>query len=181
VIRFRAERGYTSIRTHRVRAEVRSWPRLRCRFLRLRQREPGEDASLHAFSPRAPAANFSATRFEPETRPRSRRIQFDAGVGDSSRAMAIFRSVSVAAGPSTFRQPEPETAPERLLLAPPRPFSGTARVERTPESTFTWSGSLRLHLPGIDPVKLTSPNFAAFFCAQRGCAAQLPEDFLDLP
>jgi hypothetical protein len=82
------------------------------------------------------------------------------------------------AGVDLVAQPDPEKMPERLTLTPPRPFSGSASLDRTAESTFTWQGSLKVRFPGTDPLKLTSPNFATSFCAQPGCAQQVPKNFL---
>jgi len=180
VIRFRGERGYTTVRTGRVRAEVRSWPRLKCRFINFRNRGPERvDAYFYALSTGDPFAEFTATRYVEGARPWSRRIEFNAGIANVNKAMAVYRIVSVVADPATFQQPDPEKMPELLTLTPPSPFSGSAKVERTPESTFTWSGSLKARFPGIDPVKLTSPSFATSFCAGRGCASQVPDDFFD--
>jgi len=178
LIRFRGERDYTTVHTRRVRAEVRSWPRLVCRFLPFRDAGPDPvDARFYALSTHDPLAEFSATRYVEGARPWSRRIEYSAGVASFNEAMTILRTVSVAAAPETFVQTDPEKMPERLVLTPPRPFSGSAKVDRTPESTFTWSGSLKVRFPGIDPVKLAKPSFASSFCADRGCAAQIPKDF----
>lgn len=180
LIRFRGERGYTTVRAHRVRAVVRSWPRLVCRYGTLRDRGPARvDAFFYALSTHDPLAEFGATRYAEGVRPWSRRIEFNAGVFNANKAMSIYRTVSVVADPETFLQPDPEKMPERLTLTPPSPFSGSASLDRTAESTFTWKGSLQVRFPGTDPLKLTSPNFATSFCAGRGCASQIPDDFFD--
>lgn len=179
LVRFRGERGYTTVRARRVRAEVRSWPRLKCRFGSLERGSDRIDAVFYAFSPRDPAAEFSAVRYREGVRPWARRIEFFANKSSINKAIAIYRTIEVAAAPEAFQQPDPEKMPELLTLTPPRPFSGSAVLGRTPESTFTWRGSLKVRFPGTDPLKLTSPAYATSFCAGRGCASQIPEDFFD--
>lgn len=168
------EDGLTRVRAHRVRAEVRSWSEQHCRYLRWRQRE--QPAELIAFDPGRPFVEFTATRYRAEARPYSRRIGFEASVSSSRSGMYISRSISIAASPPTLRVPDPGV-PENIVIEPPAPFSGSAELVRTPESTFVWKGSLRVELPGAKPLALTGPRFITRYCALRGCAEQFPADF----
>jgi hypothetical protein len=178
IVRFRGERGYTRARAHRARAEVIYWPGQRCHYLRAgrgkAKRRPV--ARLTGFRFQRPLVEFTATRFAPRDRPRSRRIGFDAKLVSYQPGMRILRTVSVAAGPRSFRVPEAKTAPENIVLAPPRPFRGRASMRRTPESTFVWAGSLRVAFPGTRPIGLHGRDFATQYCALRGCIEQFPEN-----
>jgi hypothetical protein len=176
VVRFRGEAGYTRARAHRARAEIITWPKQRCHYLRADTTRAGRNrvAQLTAFSPDRPFVEFTATRFSSQARPRAQRIGFDAGVVSFSPRMRIYRTVSVAAGPSSFRVPEALTAPENIALTPPAPFSGNANLRRTPESTFSWEGSLRVAFPGTQPMKMFGPGFVIRYCALRGCVNQFP-------
>jgi len=49
-----------------------------------------------------------------------------------------------------------------LTLQPP--FAGSASYEAPPGETPTWSGSLRVHLPGAEVAPLTGKRFVAAFC-----------------
>ncbi len=170
-VEFEAERGFTAVSARRARAELVRWPRLRCR-LQLGGDSRGVGAQFFALAEGRGSVGFSATRYAPDARPRARRIQFEASAEERRRGVRILRSVAVAAGPPTFRQPEREHVPEHLVLTPPAPFSGSASFQRTPESTFTWTGPLRVEFPGTDPVALAGPDFTAAICALRGCAAK---------
>lgn len=177
VIRFRGEGGYTRARAHRARAEVIYWPRQRCRYLRGGRGKASRRvvARLSALRLQPPLVEFTATRFASRARRLSRRIGFAAATVNYPPGMRILRTVSVAAGPSSFRVPEASTAPENIVLEPPRPFSGSGKLRRTPESTFLWAGSLRVAFPGIKPVKLNGPSYLTQYCALRGCVEQFPE------
>jgi hypothetical protein len=177
VVRFRGERGYTRARAHRARAEVIYWPGQRCRYLRGGQGKAKRSrvARLTSFRLKPPFVEFTATRFAPRDRPRSRRIGFDAAIVSYPPGMRIYRAVSIAAGPDSFRVPEPKTTPENIVLRPPRPFRGRASLRRTPESTFVWGGSLRVSFPGTKPIGLHGRDFITRYCALRGCVEQFPE------
>lgn len=177
VIRFRGERGYTRARAHRARAEVIYWPGQRCHHPRAGQGKAkrGPVAKLTAFRFKPPFLEFTATRFASRDRPRSRRIGFDASIVSYPPGMRIYRTVSVATGPRSFRVPEPKTTPENIVLWPPRPFRGRASLRRTPESTFVWDGSLRVTFPGTKPIALHGHDFATRYCALRGCVELFPE------
>lgn len=59
---------------------------------------------------------------------------------------------------------KPGTTPETTLVKPPKPFRGSATYAASPDSPPTWTGDLRVPLPGAGPVPLTGPGFNAKFC-----------------
>jgi hypothetical protein len=170
-VRFDGEGKYTSVSVERAKAEVETWPRLRCRYL-----EPGGrrqrrkwTATFGAFAETLPSIEFTADRYQRRLRPASRQVVFNVFTGARKHGIWIFRSARVVADNSTFAVPDPRRAPENVILRPPPPFSGTGTFQRTPESVFTWEGDLSIQFPGIDPLPLTGERFAIDYCAQLGC------------
>lgn len=54
--------------------------------------------------------------------------------------------------------------PAKAHIAGPPPFAGSGDYESLPGGGATWSGSLRVHLPGEGVVPLTGPGFHARIC-----------------
>lgn len=170
-IRFVGEQEYTTVETHRARAETEEWGEQHCRFqTHARKKHPrGWVGKLSAWGFEGePRASFAATKLRPGVK--GGRIVFSASTVSSEGPLSVYRHAAIVAPASTFQVPEPDTYPEHVILAPPPPFAGTGAFARTPESTFTWEGDLSIQFPGIDPVPLTGPSFEARYCALRGCA-----------
>ncbi len=170
-IRFDGEKKYTSVDVSRAKAEVETWPRLRCRYLEPdgRTRRQQWTATFGAFAETLPSIEFTAKRYSRRLRPASRQVVFNVFTGAREHGIWIFRSARVVADNSTFAVPDPEKSPENVILRPPPPFSGTGIFQRTPESTFAWEGDLTIQFPGLDPLPLTGERFAIDYCAQLGC------------
>lgn len=156
----------------RARAEVETWPRLRCRVLEAAPegRSKEWDASFYAFSARPPYVEFFAKRLAKGQR--GRRVLFEAGTADRRGNLSIYRSAVARADLPAFRVPDWTSNPENIVLTPPPPFSGTGTLTRTTESTFAWEGDLSFQTTGIAPTPLTGPNFETRLCALRGCVHQ---------
>ena len=60
--------------------------------------------------------------------------------------------------------------PETALVKIPKPFLGSATYSDSQDSAPTWSGDLRLPLPGAGVVPLTGPSFRVKFCRSRSDA-----------
>lgn len=169
-IRFDGEEKYTSVSVERAKAEVATWPRMRCHFLEPDGRRRRQwTATFSAFAETSPTIEFTAKRYSRRLRPASRQVVFNVFTGAREHGIWIFRSARVVGDNSTFAVPDPKRSPENVILRPPPPFSGTASFQRTPESTFTWEGDLSVQFPGIDPLPLTGERFAIDYCAQLGC------------
>jgi hypothetical protein len=56
------------------------------------------------------------------------------------------------------------SVPETATVKVPKPFLGSALYSASPESAPTWSGDLRVPLPGAGVVPLTGPDFKAKLC-----------------
>lgn len=173
-IHFRAEDGYTEVAVDRARATVETWPRMRCRDLEFKGTKRSRKLStvFMAFREPSPFITFSARRYPGRLLPSSRQVVFQADTYSLGGPVRIFRAVAVEADVSSFVVPEPETAPENIVLAPPPPFSGTATFQRTPESVFAWEGDLSIQFPGTAPLTLTGPTFNTVYCALRRCVNQ---------
>jgi hypothetical protein len=177
-VRFAGEERYTSVDVGRAKAEVETWPRLRCRYLEpdgRRQRRKWT-ATFGAFAETLPSIEFTADRYARRLRPASKQVAFNVFTGAREHGIWIFRSARVVADNSTFAVPDPKRAPENVILRPPPPFSGTGTFQRTPESVFTWEGDLSIQFPGIDPLPLTGERFAIDYCAQLGCVQREGDD-----
>lgn len=177
-IRFVGEEQYTSIAAKRAKAEVETWPRMRCHYLEpdRRHRPRKWAARFFAFNEAQPNIIFSVKRYANGLRPASRQVSFGVYTGSFGNGVAIYRSIRIVADNSTFVVPDPEASPENVIVRPPPPFSGTASFQRTPESLFTWEGDLSVQFPGVEPLSLTGPRFAVDYCARRGCAHQYVDD-----
>lgn len=66
---------------------------------------------------------------------------------------------------------KPKARPETALVKLPQPFRGSATYTATPDSRPTWTGDLRIGLPGAGPVPLTGPGFRAKLCRDVSDAA----------
>ncbi|MEX2448478.1 MAG: hypothetical protein WD404_07020 [Solirubrobacterales bacterium] len=53
-------------------------------------------------------------------------------------------------------------------VSPPRPFSGSATLTPGPGGTTTWTGSLKVDLPGRKGVPLATPSFTASLTPPSG-------------
>ena len=71
---------------------------------------------------------------------------------------------------SDFMLPDPEQPTSGALLKPPAPFSGTATFRRHPAGEqATWTGDLKVDLPGFGLVRLAGPGVKASMCEAPNC------------
>lgn len=171
-IRFRGEAGYTQVSVDRAQAEVEVWPRWRCRYGGSRRGPRRRAATFDAFQENPPNIDFYVTRFKRRFSSPFRRVLFRVGTGALRGGVQIYRSAVAFADDSTFRVPDPEGAPENVVLEPPPPFSGTGTFHRTSESVFAWDGDLSVSLPGLESLSLTGTSFDTNYCAGKACVSQ---------
>jgi hypothetical protein len=62
---------------------------------------------------------------------------------------------------------DPGTATVTGLLKGPKPFSGSAEYVKAPGARPSWTGSLRVSLPGEGTLALTGPGFSADLCVSE--------------
>ena len=70
---------------------------------------------------------------------------------------------------STFLIPNRKDPKSEGILKPPAPFSGSATFRRHPKKKPTWTGNLKVGLPGFGQVRLTGPGTHASMCEGTAC------------
>jgi hypothetical protein len=76
----------------------------------------------------------------------------------------IERSTLGFFGPESFRVSKRGNKPETVRVEPPEPFAGSALYSHSPGSPPTWTGDLRIDLPGAVNIPLAGPSLKAAFC-----------------
>jgi len=184
--RFRTERGFAQVRVHRVPAARESWSRATCEFsgelpeaghpkekrttFEAVAATYAKDAGL--FDPPERSLTFRATQYFRHVKPANRRVDYLAELQENAGRVTVHRKLLVAAPERSLLFPGTPNLPEEVAVKPPAPFTGSAELVRTPESTFTWTGDLAVTFPGLDPVRLTGPRFSARICNHKGCASR---------
>lgn len=70
---------------------------------------------------------------------------------------------------STFLIPNRKKPASEGVLQPPAPFSGSATFRRHPKKPPTWTGDLKVDLPGFGEVRLAGPGTHASMCEGPAC------------
>ncbi len=184
--RFRTERGYARIDLHHVFAADESWSHVVCEFGNLaglfgHTKEKRDTLAAIAIGPDAASKgskrrlDFQMTRYYRHAKPAAKRVLFIAELKEGIGRVSIDRKVVVATSERSLRFPGLPQMPEEVEVKPPLPFSGTAELLRTHESTFTWTGDLDVSFPGLDPMRLTGPRFGVAVCASEACVLSQAE------
>lgn len=109
--------------------------------------------------------------------------EVQVGTLESGHGMAIGRGLSLRGGKGTLRTSLPGTHPATATLAPPAPFFGEASFFENSPSSHSWTGSLGVHLPGLD-LALAGPRFYTSLCvlsplkSPAGCDFAKPKPLL---
>jgi hypothetical protein len=109
------------------------------------------------------------------------RVQFRAEAHESTGPVTITRTASVSTpekdGSFLLGQGQ---RPTSAAVHPPRPFAGSARFRDPAGAPPSWTGSLRISLPGAPVVALAGPGFDARICLRtsllRKCKVPLPAE-----
>ncbi|HXQ88195.1 MAG TPA: hypothetical protein VN733_01025 [Solirubrobacterales bacterium] len=175
-IRFVGESDYTRVEAHRAEAVIEEPKGWRCR--------PGAELEVEGLRRRSEwtsnlsvdtiGAYFLARKYKPGVLQEGQ-VLFVAEAGIAFETapghvpLVVYRRVKVAAPASAFA----DQHPERIVVSPPPPFTGTATFFRTPESVFAWRGDLSVQYPGVDPEPLAGPDFEPDYCLREvGCIRQ---------
>lgn len=169
-VRFRGERGFTSVRATGANGQIlRSFKQV-CK----RPHEPHDGGgrwralSLSAYVKGNPdKASFGAYELAPTSSARSNSVNYSASTTEHREGITITRSASAFAEPSTLAVSDPSVWPATVSVAPPFPFSGTATLEHRRGTAYTWSGDLSVDLPGFGALPLTGPSFSAKLCRKN--------------
>lgn len=186
--RFRTERGFAQIHRHRIPAARETWSHMVCEYGHyvVPGHHKQQRTSLVAlavspskgFSLAAPhrTTAFEAIQYYRQAKPADRRTEFVAERDEEVGRLSIVRRLAVASDEGALLFPGAPQLPEEMTVKPPAPFSGSAEFLRTHESTFTWSGDLAVRFPGLDPIRLSGPQFEVGICNGKGCLLRHPED-----
>jgi hypothetical protein len=181
-IRFR-EQGFIAVHEHSVRGTVFRSYRLVCQVGRgarhlKRRRFLEKGYSLSAVPKGRPAAPWlSVFKEDPNKHSRihwsSEDANYIASATERRGRMTVSRSASATAEPETFAVDPLGEDPTNASVAPPAPFTGTARFEATPGGGSSWTGDLAVELPGMGTVPLTGGSYQASLCRGFDCACPI--------
>lgn len=174
-IGFIGEREYTRVNVRKAEAAMEMPTRPLCRYGERFEPDSRRRDWVSKFSADTVGAYLLARKYRPGVI-EGGRVLYMAETGEAFRStsrrrlpLTIYRRISVPALASTFD----DARPEQLTASPPPPFSGTARLTRSPESVFAWTGDLAVQFPGLDPVPFAGPDFGSEYCLRdTGCFRQ---------
>lgn len=179
-IRFRGERGFTTVRRSEVKTTVFHGFRQVCK------RPPEPKVS----EPKDRATSLSAVvRGNPEgpvftayTDPREadQGPSFTASVTDRRPAMTVSHSASAGGGEEAFAVTPVGAVPTTATVAPSFPFDGSATLTKSPGGKTAWTGDLSVELPGLGTVGLAGPSFSARLCRNISCACNRRQPCLSI-
>jgi hypothetical protein len=146
---FRGEEGYTQAHRVRARGEIRIQASLLC-----------SESINEGFGGHSPGARLQVRRRWPkgslllEVKKNSpiRPAYFEAWIEERSQAMAVTRAVTATGAAPAFEFDVPAQA---ARLAPPQPFAGIARFDRSGKEQGRLWGNLTVDFPGRSDVSLT--------------------------
>jgi hypothetical protein len=197
-IAFHGEHGFTEVNARRAAGAVTRTPALRCptpapppNFKKLlrevetrdhQQQVEEAEGEEEADSERL-AVKISATARDGHVTLTASKTAFKekhaAGIALTTVALFAHRQrgrvkeESAAAFPlakgSTFLVPNRKKPASEGVLRPPAPFSGSATFRRHKAKPPTWTGDLRIDLPGFGPVRLAGPGTHASMCSGLAC------------
>jgi hypothetical protein len=78
-------------------------------------------------------------------------------------------AMSILQKGSSFVSPDPLHPTAETVIRPPSPFSGSATFRQESPRSVSWSGDLKVELPGFGIVPLTGSGVQATMCEALGC------------
>jgi hypothetical protein len=197
LIAFHGERGYTQVHAHRAPGTITRVPPLRCaaekapnlkqlkhKLEKLEGAEGGEEDKEAQEEDESLSVKLTATTSDP-------RVNFKASkavlkskgekgfaltnfIASAARRRGRIEERSVAAilfeKGSTFLVPNRRAPASEAVISPSAPFSGTATFQRRRAKPPTWTGDLKVDLPGFGTVRLAGPGTHASLCEAAACA-----------
>jgi hypothetical protein len=151
-LKFRGEKGYTSINRFRVPGEVVSRPSLTCQAPNPSPVPPGTTLLSANRGELSIGLYFSALKRRPTSRASFTALKMEV----RQRKIAITRSATATGPAGSFTYNNQAT---RATVTPPGPFAG--RGQFNSNARRKWTGSLRVSLLGAGTVDLTGRNISA--------------------
>lgn len=165
-IKFVGEQRFTQVDRARAPGEVSIYRRWKCpnrdrgelfgQAGREKFSGPQDEVQLNAVA-RQGTLRFVASSYPP-FEGRALPPSFNAFLSERLGAMEVVRLVTSFGSPATFLFTDAFT---QANIRPPKPFSGRGFFEQQPDGSRSWSGSLRVSLPGARNVRLTGRDFSA--------------------
>jgi hypothetical protein len=148
-LRLEGEEGFSSVRAHRIRGDLRPAVGLFCRDPGVWSGPPGAVLDLEGSPVGKSSVGLEAVKTSAHGPTR-----IDVGIREQRGRVSIVRRVGLIAPANAFRY---GGGGFEASLAPPSPFSGTANFlgERPPGIPSSVTGDLRVDLPGRRGVVLT--------------------------
>lgn len=188
---FHGEGGYTSVRATNAEGSITRTPPLTCKPLTLSRRLQAGDQALKRATRAKNGGENEPIAAELRAKVKGRPIRFKASIltelkpsgklveplisflAEAHRRRGRIKEASVAASiflpAKTFRLPEPEHPNREAILAPPAPFQGTGTFRHGSNHAVSWTGDLRVELPGFGEVHLAGPGTRARYCGASDC------------
>jgi hypothetical protein len=181
-IRFKGERGFAELDATRAHGSLKqSFKRTCTRDLQFRNARPGsrtgqekeEEDVLTILAAGSKSAgrhvSFEAVGSEAGIgeQPAEARENFAIAVAKLNEKVgqvSISRALLVFAGGDGFAVSQAGAFPTTASVALPKPFEGAADYLEEPGTVPSWTGSLRVHLPGVGSIPLAGPDFEAILC-----------------
>jgi hypothetical protein len=198
-VTFRGERGYTLARSKKVLGTVVSLPdadrkcpdeaghkprhrspqqRGRSALVEMARLAANPGAHLLVLGAGSKAGNrtvsFGAERVSGSRK--GKEVAFDTFIATATRDRGRIKELGTAIallvhGPY-FKVPDPTRLTSEAVLAPPKPFLGSATYRRESADKVSWKGDLRVKLPGFGAVPLAGSTFKAAMCLDSGCPSE---------
>jgi hypothetical protein len=183
-ISFRGERGYTEVSARRVPGTITTEPARICKRSEPPVREEAGGGKETAGPEEEPhevnldvavghaGVAIEASRLQTTVRGRSRSFtSFTAvGVRHSGKIREVSLLLILFERGSTFVSPDPLHPTREATISPPAPFTGSATFRRESPGPVSWSGDLKVELPGFGEVPLTGDGARATMCEPPGCS-----------
>jgi hypothetical protein len=190
LLAFHGERGFTRVRVHSALGTVTKTPPLRCR----REKPPNLKKlkrELEALEEQGAGAEESDAEIEEQPQafeliaaaPRHRvALAASRAVLGEGRKKASISSLAAAGSrrrgrieetgsvldlfaPGSYLRPANSLEPTaETIVKPPAPFSGSATYRTPPKGPPTWTGDLKVELPGFGIVRLAGKGTRAVMC-----------------
>ena len=180
---FNGEDGYSVIDAHRVEAVGVQAFRQVCKVVHHGKKL---NRRVHAGGGHRPGPKFASTILAASAEAAGRKVAFAAiglevdlpGGGSKNEPglfvvaateehhedVAIQRAALLVGVEKGIQISAPKTHPTTATVTLPSPFSGSASLLEESGAPVSWSGDLKVALPGAPEVLLTGPEFQAAFC-----------------
>lgn len=196
LVAFRGEHGYTRARSRKLFGTIVNAPspsrkchslagqkpqerspehRVRTALLAMSRRAKDTGAHLLGLGTTKVSGNrevgFAAVRLSATLKGKETAIDTFAGTvrRDLGRIQEQGTAFALLELGPYFKVPDLRHMTSEVVIAPPKPFLGSATFQRESEDAVSWAGDLRAKLPGFGIVPFTGNGFKTVMCEDSGC------------